>query len=727
MDWAAFNWAALQVTSIASDITKLATKQGFSNLATVVACDPHLKGGRVVQMLGDGETIGENMDYMIIDAIDWLCPRPKGRIVFDLSHQPRLGVDDWDILATIPGHYEEWRNELVSRRYTFDKLYPSASGNFTLDRLSKYDLLVVVLPDLNYSTSDLNIIPIWVSNGGSLLVMGELPDPLYIDEDKQINLLLTDFNLEMNLTYTGLATIDAKANPHPTIEGCTDLQMDWRGAINISGDAYALWEYGGNIHVACQDTGNGRIILVADMNWVTDAQIANQDNRQFGINTINWLTSDDAKVLLYVDEPDSPNYYRTPVSNALNSLGINFYLTFDENYFNLSMNLYDWELVIIDQPWHGLPTSVLTTVNNFVKGGGLLIMSAYRVDNNPTHPLWARLGFAFDQEQPGASSLYIWDAAHPIFNWPVDYGAVRFDPIMDYGDEGDLLRVYPNATSLAGYTASETENNTNIVLANGGKTIYNGYLIDQFWGDLDNSTYADNFELWVNEIAYMLYQSLSVGISSPHTSDIFNATAPDFIITTDGIALIDTWYTLNNGAEYHISSTSGALNPSAWDGLPDGDVSLKFYVEDSIGQQKFRSVNIVKDSQGPNITITSPSVSDIFSTTAPSFIVEIFDEHLDKMWYTINSDPTKYFFTTNGSIDQTAWDALADGSITIRFYANDTVSNEAFATVSVEISTDENGGPGIIPGYNSYILIGVIFVISAIIIKRQIKQNKFKN
>jgi len=34
------------------------------------------------------------------------------------------------------------------------------------------------------------------------------------------------------------------------------------------------------------------------MNWITDSQITHQDNRQFAINIVNWLTSNDAKVLL---------------------------------------------------------------------------------------------------------------------------------------------------------------------------------------------------------------------------------------------------------------------------------------------------------------------------------------------------------------------------------------------------------------------------------------------
>ena len=523
VDWAAFDWTALQGTSIAAEITKLATKTANSNLATVVAIDPTQKGGRVIQMLGDGDLIGVNMDDIIIDAIDWLCPRPKGRIAYDLSHNPRLGVDDWDDLSAYPGYYEQWRNDLVNRSYTFDKLYPDSAGNFTAVRLNKYDLLVVVSPDSNITASESTAVSNWINNGGSLLAFGDTP--LLSDfavTNQRINTILTSYDLELNVVVGAGGTVSLTPIAHPTIEGCTAVQVGSRGVVNITGDAHSLWEFGPHINIAYQDTGNGRIILSADMNWLTDTSIANQDNRQFGVNMVNWLTSDDAEVLLFVDEPDSPNYYRTPVSNALNELGINFYLTFDDAYTNLSLNLYDWELLIIDNPWFSLGFSLLTTVNNFVKGGDRLIMSTYRADVYTDHPLWARLGFAYNQDQPGSSSLYIWDAAHAIFNLPINYGAPRFDPIRDYGDEGDLLRVYPNATSLAGYTASETENNTNIVLGNGGKTLFNGYLIDQFTGDYDNSAYTDNFELWVNEISFMWAQII---VDGPIDDDI-----PDYII-----------------------------------------------------------------------------------------------------------------------------------------------------------------------------------------------------
>lgn len=63
----------------------------------------------------------------------------------------------------------------------------------------------------------------------------------------------------------------------------------------------------------------------------------------------------------------------------------------------------------------------------------------------------------------------------------------------------------------------------------------------------------------------------------------------------------------------------------------------------------------------------------IYNSTSPSFIVDIFDIKLDKMWYTINSDPTQYFFTNNNTIQD--WSDFANGPIVITFVANDSAGN----------------------------------------------------
>jgi len=45
------------------------------------------------------------------------------------------------------------------------------------------------------------------------------------------------------------------------------------------------------------------------------------------------------------------------------------------------------------------------------------------------------------------------------------------------------------------------------------------------------------------------------------------------------------------------------------------------------------------------------------------------------MWYTIEGIITNTTFTTNESINQILWESKGNGTVTIRFYANDTSGN----------------------------------------------------
>ncbi|MFX0004454.1 MAG: hypothetical protein ACFE9J_13305, partial [Candidatus Hermodarchaeota archaeon] len=67
----------------------------------------------------------------------------------------------------------------------------------------------------------------------------------------------------------------------------------------------------------------------------------------------------------------------------------------------------------------------------------------------------------------------------------------------------------------------------------------------------------------------------------------------------------------------------------------------------------------------------------------PTFNVEIQDVNsIDSMWYTLN-DGLKIFFTENGTISQTGWDECGNGSVSIKFYANDSLANQGFVEVII--------------------------------------------
>lgn len=721
INWATLNWTALQDTSIASDLVRIATLVGDSNNVTVLGYDPSDGGGRIVQMPWTYGEIPSNMTDLVNDAVDWACPRPKGRILFDMSHKANYGFDPWDTPYVVETGYKdrfsELRNNLVNHSYTVDKLYPSASGNLTMNNLAPYDLLIEALPGINFTAAEVSNVQNWINTGGNFLALG---DYLGLPRTGNINYLVSSF-LDLSIVGGSGGNSLSILNQTPTTEACTQMTGGTVGIINYTGDAAPIWGSSPTVPVVgYQEYGNGRVILTADINIFDNARIYSTDNLQFAINAANWLTASQAKILLCVNELSSANYYISPVARALNELRLPFALTFNNDYLNLSLYKYSWELVIIDMP------STAPVIDNFIDyidSGGRLIMSSYVVDNNPSHPLWAKLGFSYSDDETDPVPIYIWESSHRIFTTPIPYGANNFTAISDYSDEGDYLTVYPNATALAGFTNTTETGNASIVLRNDGKTLYNSYIIDEFSGDVDDSTYEDRFELWLNEIAYMIYQSLLVNILNPHTDDIFDATAPSYSITTDGIIIDEIYYTLNDAGHYPITSTSGTINQGAWDALSDGAVSLKVYVEDTAGSSKYAAVSIDKDTQAPIIEILSPTNGQTFNDTAPEFIVNITDPHLDKMWYTVNASLANFTFTTNGTINQAAWEALSEGTVTVTFYANDTLGHESFKQVSINFEIPSSKRKGI-PGYDTYLIIGVISVISVLILENRLKRLK---
>ncbi len=503
--WATVDMTTLGGYSYFGEYTVITNSDTATTAASTLARDT-LTQGRVVQ------TFGWNTDEppqgpMIVDAVDWLCPRPKARVVFDYTHFPYYGIDDGDPSGIGSERYADLRDALVERTYTVDKLLPSAEGNLTYENLAPYDVLIINTPEWNFTAAEVAAVQNWVADGGGLILLGDL-SAVFGPENQNMNYLLSPFDMslsELDYNVFGFTTSDSEM--HPTLEDVTSTHYEGGAYVNVTGAAYPLWYDGSNIVSAAQEYGMGRVFLAGDINFLGN-YIGNNDNQQYGINLVNWISSGPAQVILYVDEPNSVNKHQTPVALALNELGVNYFMTVKEPFLNLSMHLQDWELVVVDNPWWGLGAYHQVFMNHIIDNGKFL-MSGYQVSSAPTSPLWPMLGFEYAAQNTDPGPLYTWDVDAPIFNMPCDYGAMNFTPVNDYGDEGDFLTVFDNATALAGFSDTPQDGNASIVLRNDGMTLYNAYLIDEFQGDTDDSTYADNFELWLNEIAFMLRPSIN--------------------------------------------------------------------------------------------------------------------------------------------------------------------------------------------------------------------------
>jgi hypothetical protein len=119
----------------------------------------------------------------------------------------------------------------------------------------------------------------------------------------------------------------------------------------------------------------------------------------------------------------------------------------------------------------------------------------------------------------------------------------------------------------------------------------------------------------------------------------------------------------------------------------------------------------------PDITIHSPVSDQVFGIDAPTFSITITDESpLDSAWYTIDGGVTNYtFYGLTGAINQTAWDSAPQGNIVITFYAEDDAGNIGTSSVTVKKSILSEPP---IPGYDVFLIFGVISLVAIILIKK---------
>lgn len=601
LDWATFDWSSITPTTEGGHYVRLLNVDGDTNAVTGLAYDPELRGGRVVHLPGYAQNIDEDqfiveeMETLWIDAIEWLCPVPKSRVVFDLSHEPRLGFDPWDDFSLIPNYLVDFRDHLVTHSFTVDKLYPSDEGNLTADRLAPYEVLILVSPDFNYTTAEITAVEEWVDAGGSLLVLGESPSTSggFAIPGDQLNYMVSPFGMKLNESYLS-STWTLEPLYTPVRDRAFQVDGAAVGYINLTGDAFPLIEKDGNVLGAAVEHGDGRVILMADMNWADINRLDQVDNREWALNLINWLDSADANTLLYCDDVVADDFYEAPAAKALNELGIEFFLVTWQHNLNLTLETYDWEYVIVDAVNHLVDESINQLIEH-VENGGYLAMANFAWGYVDFEDLLNIMGAAWAENYPLDDEFYVWDQEHPIYVNPIDLGSTSFEIAGPYSDDGDLFHVFNNATALGGSSSLEQTNKCALAVRNDRKTIAMGYIFDQLDGDSDESGYADKDEIWLNVIAHLFGPT----IDSP--ADISYTEGE----TGNTIAWNPDSY---HPAEYIVSRNGTAITTEEWtggsievsiDGLAAGNYSYTLTVVDWTGNEASNTVHVeVEEAAG---------------------------------------------------------------------------------------------------------------------------------
>ena len=253
----------------------------------------------------------------------------------------------------------------------------------------------------------------------------------------------------------------------------------------------------------------------------------------------------------------------------------------------------------------------------------------------------------------------------------------------------------------------------------------NAILLDSS-EDLFVAGYTASYGAGNNDMVLVKFDNNApkISINSPIQSDFFATSSPSFSIEITELNLFSTWYTLDNGiTNIPFSGFTGTIDQTEWDKLGDGVVTIKFYANDTYGFLNQSLVTVFKDTLAPLSLI--------------SFIFYKEQDFVNRSTlFTITSDDgsgssvsvIRYKINNSAWVDYTAPFDLSSydyGYYLILFQAIDLVNNiETENTLLVrliEIPTESSEQA--VPGYNIFLLIGIICVIYVILIK---KHNKNK-
>ncbi|MBD3201128.1 MAG: hypothetical protein GF316_14020, partial [Candidatus Lokiarchaeota archaeon] len=208
--------------------------------------------------------------------------------------------------------------------------------------------------------------------------------------------------------------------------------------------------------------------------------------------------------------------------------------------------------------------------------------------------------------------------------------------------------------------------NTIHALDNAGTNYWNNSEVGNYWDNypgvddspedgIGDSSYSSNgvmdyLPIWDDDNPVIF-------INLPANNSRQPNQAPNFNVIGEDVYFDSIWYTIDNGLTNTTINANGSIDQSywlsIWNVLSDGQyIELTFYANDTFGHIGSNKTFLIKDAF-PEINLISPLNGTEIGRVSLDFIIEVSDFSRDDMWYTIDGNNSKYFFTLNGTI-QTA-------------------------------------------------------------------------
>ncbi len=694
--------------------------------------------------------------------------RLHNHIVFDESHTPRDSI--LDSLAN-------FSIDLVSEGFGVTRM-----DNFNSKIINSADILAVMASDVNYSSTEVDVIDDFIRSGKGLYLATEWTE--YGDE---LDPILTRFNVKRNKTasiydsddyivdknrvkyddqnilnhscslmsynvefYKGTGFIEYPSSAVKLVTTDNDETASWGGEFSSYGiDA-------SNIPVALAFTteGNGRIVLFGDAGFMNDEFDADGDgttgyhevdNKNLAINSMIWVSAAGKKEhVILVDESHGSIFH---INNAGEYDTFAKYLTYN-GYTIKWMTGFQTDLLsksdilFITEGNTNYTTSEVNSINSFVKNGkALFLLGDYGIYNIRSNKIANSFGIKFntttdaylkDSDDGLVDTSYIIYESDNINTHPITKGVERIEidrgtSFTSIGGGVSLIETDDNDTCTwhdTGYPANKVP----IITA---KQYYSGQLVvltdvnflhsgtDPDGDGIVNFFDSDNELLTLNSFEWFKGKAPEVTINNPDDSQFCNKAVPSFNFTIANNEGGTMWYKIGTDTKT-ITSSNGNIDETIWDKVENGSTTITFYGKNSYELTGSKSVTLNVDLFDPIITILSPEAEDEFGSTPPTLSVKVNESNINSMWYTLNGNGN-YTLKNNTSINSAVWEGLIQGEVTIKVFANDLAGNVGSKSVLIT----KKGG--LIPGYNFSILFLMILstlgVLSVLSYKKILKSN----
>ncbi|MFX1316614.1 MAG: OmpL47-type beta-barrel domain-containing protein, partial [Promethearchaeota archaeon] len=202
-------------------------------------------------------------------------------------------------------------------------------------------------------------------------------------------------------------------------------------------------------------------------------------------------------------------------------------------------------------------------------------------------------------------------------------------------------------------------------------------------------------------------------------SDFFGAAAPDFDVTITELNFDASWYTLNYGDIITFTGDTGTINQTKWGMEGDGPVYISFYVRDTGGLMGHAEVTVYKDTTAPSSSIYFvPYQLPNIVNKSTTFRLDADDgtgSGVSVIRYKINDSSWSDYSV---SFDLSSYEP---GHYLISYYSVDNIGNIELENSIEVILLKKPSKPPAIHGFEIFLIISLICIVSIIAYKRRYK------